>query len=565
MPLPSDDIKWPPPEVAAVYEQIAVDDAWYTGSVEQLIGLYSAAGKQGGSSLWGRMKRWFWGSPVPGQADQAPVKLHLPVPAEVARMSSWSLFGELFTATFETSEVDQPDQAVEDAAAKPAEDPHRVRNARVAELLNDDTHARLIEGGEYASAHGGAYMKVSWDTTVQADGPFLTVATADTAVPEFRFGRLVAVTFWSKLAPQAGLSYTLLERHTAGHVEFALYESATKDTIGTRTTLTAHPDAAALADIVDKNSSIVTGSTLLTAQYLPNVRPNRSLRRDPVGRNLGRSDFDGAYDLFDAADETLTSLQRDVRLAKARLVVAKGLLQIHAPGQGASFNADQELFVEAGDTVGSLNPNATAGGASSTGMELFQPAIRNVEHQAIIDAHRSAIYQACGFSPQTFGEASEGGAATATEITSREKLTMLSRGAKILAARPVLQLLLAALMDVDEHHFGGPGRDGLLPQIEWPDAAADAPKVVADTLQTLNLSESTSIKTRVKILHPDWLESEIDAEVEQIREDISATPLGTEKDLWGAFGGSTAPTPDAEAKDEKVTPTGGEGSEQPTA
>jgi A118 family predicted phage portal protein len=548
MPLPQSDSAWPPANIVPAYDLIEVFDAWLTGDISQLETLYMNMATQYKGGLWGGIRRMFWGSPNPAQTTQPPVKLHAPIAAEVARMSSSLLYGEMFSAKFED------DHDNDDKTATGAEKPQTVydlANARIAELLDDNAHARFLECGEYQSAHGGAYIKIAWDKQTHPAGPFLQVMAADTAVPEFRFGQLVAVTFWTQLASIKGVSYRLLERHEPGSIEYGLYESSSKGMLGVRQPLAVHPDAAVLIGLVNENSQIETGSELITARYFPNLKPNRGSRKDPVAVNFGRSDYDGAEDLMDAFDEVFTSLMRDIRLGKSRIMVPKGLLNVLAPGQGAQFDADQEIFTELGEMVGSKNPNGTAGTAESF-ITTFQPAIRYNEHVQSMVHLLERIYAACGYSAQTFGEAGDV-AVTATEVTSREKLTILTRASKIVVVRPEISLLLAALMDVDEFAFSGPGRNDILPNIEFSDAASENPEVLARTLQLLNLSESTSIKTRVTMLHPDWDEEQIDIEVAAIRADLAIMPVPLERGLWAAEGGPVG-DPNAPPSDLKVKP-----------
>lgn len=559
MPLPSADTTWPPNTMDVPYRAHEIDDAWFTGDEGRLETVYANPANQGGSGLFGGIRRWFHGTPNPMNQTQPPVKLHLPVPAEIARMSASLLFGEMFTALFESAlpekqaPIPEPGSSADTTPAKKV-DPYEKLNTRLKDLLDDNAHARFLEAGEYASAHGGSYLKVAWNKTVHPQGAFLVAVAADTVVPEFQYGNLTAATVWARLAPMAGQHYLLLERHEPGRILYGLYESAEKQMLGHTVPLDAHPDAAALVGIVDESGQVLTGTQLLTIQYLPNVKPNKKWRRDPLARNFGRSDFDGAYDVFDAVDENFTGYMREFRLSKARLTVPKGALTAGKPGQGASFNADQEIYVELGEQVGSLNPEGGQGTATPAAMELFQPQIREQEYRDAIQQLKEWAYEACGYSAQTFGSAGDV-AITATEVTSREKLTILSRAVKILAARPALELLLAALIDVDYFVFGGTPRPAdLLPTLEWPDAASDSPKVVADMLQALNLAQSASIRTRVSMLHPDWSDDQIDEEVQRIRDDDSMLPMPNEKNLWAAVSENGTSTGGVQASSNGIKP-----------
>lgn len=557
MTMPENGTPFPPQALVPAYEAIKVYDTWLVGDPQKMQETFAESNLKPRAGLLGRLKLPFWGSPNPTMAQQPPAKLHVPIAASIARMSADQLFGTLFKAEF----VDDHDSDDTDGGEKAAS-VYDAATSRLNELLDDYAHAALMAAGELASAHGGAFIKIAWDKDVAPDGPFLVTIGADAALPTFHFGRLASVAFWTRLTDRASNRYLLLEDHSPGRVEFALFESNEQGMLGTRVPLAAHPDAAQYADLVDADSGYDTGSDLLTAVYLPNRRPNNLFRKDPVAQHFGRSDYAGAEGLMDTLDGWYTSWDRDFRLGRARMMIPKGLMQLGVPGAGGTFNADQEFFVEVGETVGSLNTSGGSGTADSF-LKESQPAIRVQEHLNSIEHLYERIYAAAGFSAQSFGEGGDM-AVTATEVASRAQLTLQSRQAKVMAATPPLVALLAALMDVDAAVFSGPGRAGLLPNIEWPDAIGEDPEVLARTLQSLNLSESTSTETRVRMLHKDWDDGQVAEEVNRIKDETALMPVPSEKALWGDGihagdptkpGMSDAPTPEPAPGQETVAKT----------
>ena len=59
------------------------------------------------------------------------------------------------------------------------------------------------------------FLRVVWDTDI-ADKPWIDIVPPDAAVPEFRYGRLVAVTFWSVLRDEGKKVVRHLEKHIPG-------------------------------------------------------------------------------------------------------------------------------------------------------------------------------------------------------------------------------------------------------------------------------------------------------------------------------------------------------------
>lgn len=507
MALPDNGSVWPPLNHKTAYGDYEVFDAWYVGDIEALETLYSTTRLVSSGGLWGQAKRFFMGTPNPGNQSQRPVKTHVPVPAAIARMSSSILWG---------------DMPVVEAASEVPEEQAKKINARIADLLDDNAHAQFLENGEIASALGGGFLRVTWDTAADPEKPFLTAVAPDAAIPDFRWGRLVGVTFWSELPGIDGnpAIWRLLERHEPGTVEWGLYMAKTAGELGMRVPLNDHPNAAGLAGVVNAESGVETGSQLLTAVYMPNIKPNRLRRKDPIAGNLGRSDFAGVDQLFDALNETVTSWQRDIRLGKARVLIDRELLSTGKAGEGAVFNADQEFFTPLNGSGGLPSAKGSTNTAAGNGpIEQVQFKIRVQEHQDTAMFLLEQIFSACGYSPQTFGFQSAHGprTVTATEVDSREHMTMLTRAAKIMYARPQLQTLIAALLDVDEHVFNGPGRGDTMPVVEFPDAASPSMDALATTLQMLSAAKAASTEVMVEMLHPDWDEQDIKDEVARIK------------------------------------------------
>jgi A118 family predicted phage portal protein len=519
---------WPPANLGNVLAGVERFDAWLTGDVDALSWLYATNRLQTSTSIWGQVRRFFWGTPTAQTTTQRPNKMHVPVAADIARMGAQVVFATMPDAHFGDMDGDADDTDLTTATGKAATE-------RLTELLDDHAHSALLEAGELRCAHGGSYLKVAWDKDVVEDGPYLVAVATDCAVPTFRSGRLVSVIFWSDLAKLEGDggSFKLLELHEKGRIQYGLYRGSSAKELGMPVPLTDHPDAAYLAELVDGDAGVPTGSDLITAVYIPWSKPNGRLRKDPAARDMGKSAFDGVEDLFDQIDEVYTSWMRDIRLGKARIVVPKGLLDVGAAGQGAIFDADREIFTELGEQVGSLNTSNSGKGSVDSFIKEFQPNIRYKEHMETLVHLLARTYQACGFSPQSFGEAGET-EITATEVNARAGLTALTRQASVMYCRPELSHIFAALLDVDKFAFAGPGRGAALPDVEWSDSDKVDPKIIADTILALVNAEAISLYQRVKDQHTDWDDEQINAEADRIREDYSMLPENKANFLWAA-------------------------------
>ncbi|MEU5330907.1 phage portal protein [Streptomyces parvus] len=474
MPLPANGAPWPPTQLATHYRELRVDDAWYSGDHDKLAAVYrnNEQRRDGRRRLWARDR-----SVQPGKRE---TRLHIPLAGDIATASADLLFSE--PPTFTVADTRTQDRLDEIAEA-------------------DGIANTLIEAAEVASALGGVYLRVTWDREL-LDRPLLTVVHADAAVPEWRWGHLAAVTFWHELSSDTATVWRHLERHSPGRIEHALYQGG-PDRLGERVPLTEHPEVASLADSLGpEGDSIETGIDRLTAAYVPNIRPSRRHRGSP----FGRSDYAAPlYDLFDALDTTWSSWIRDIRLARARLLVPDGYLRDHGPGRGASFDDDREIWQL-------LNIPPTEQGA---GITLSQFAIRVAEHSQSADSITRQAVMSAGYSAATFGLGDQGAAVTATEVKARERKSMITRGKKSRYWAPEVAEMLYVVLLLDRRLFT-PALVAERPRIAFGDSVSEDASSLAQTLSLLHQAQSVSAETRVRILHPEWDETAVRAEVDRI-------------------------------------------------
>lgn len=510
MPLPANGTPWPPKALDGVGDRLAEWSAWYEGTPEALRTAYQRgqtarfaddlnrpAQYRGG--VTGALARFWWGRPIEAAEGQRVDQLHVPLAADLCQASADLLYAEPPTFTLD-------DQAAQ---------------ARLEEFVDDGLHTVLASGAELGAALGGRYHRVTWDRSIHPDRPFLTTVDADAAWPEFRWDQLVAVTFWHVLARETGGKVVRhLERHELdaqgnGIVLHGLYEGTAND-LGRMVPLTEHPTTAPLATAVDADGAITEGRTPgLLVEYIPNQRPQRRWRHHPVGRSLGRSDLDGVEGLMDALDEVYSSWMRDVRLAKSRLLIPDYLLEPGKAGQGASFNLDREVIVP-------LHAAAPEDGSAEITQNQFK--IRVDEHRATCEDLVQAILRSAGYSSQTFGEAGDGVAMTATEVGARERRSYLTRDRKIRLERPAVARLVEKLLSIDAAVFSGKATPAR-PRVTFGDAVQESPLLLAQTAQALEVAQAASTETKVRTVHPDWTDDQVADEVERIKTERGA-PVG---------------------------------------
>ena len=515
MPLPTSDQPWPPTD-ERIQTALGDWDAWYASEPDRLHDRYANRGvrelpenrpAQYRGGVWGRLARWFWGAPLtPGERR---TRLHVPLAGDIARTSSRLLFSE-------------PPQLTAGNAAT---------QARLEQLVAGGLHPTLLEAGELAAALGGVYLRVVWDDQV-ADRPWISPVAADCVIPDFAYGRLRGATIWTVVATDGHTVWRHLERHERGWILHGLYEG-TAGMLGRPVPLQDQEKTAPLAAMVNSEGAIDTGAPKhLTASYMPNVRPARAWRHIPSAAWWGQSDYQGIEPIMDALDETYSSWMRDIRNGKGRVIVPASMLTSNGAGQGASWDQEREIYT-------GLNIMQRPSDASSK-LDVVQFQIRVAEHR---DTCREltdlAVHQA-GYSLGTFGADGDGQAVTATEILARNARSMTTRAAKALYGGPAIADALAALLAVEAGaRFRVKGLDLEPPKVEFQDSISDSQGELAQTATLLRQAEAASTETLVSMLHPDWDDRQVTAEVDRIQgEKAVADPV-----LLGAGGhGLTGPS-----------------------
>jgi hypothetical protein len=554
MALPASDPNqvWPPQNLSNIFAYMRQWSAWYANDLAKLQAAYGGgvaadntgffASDTGGfkPTIGQRFQRWFVGQRPMG--PNRNTKLPVPIAGMICQAMGDLLYSDppTFTVVVDTD----GDGIKGEAPNTPASN---ATQERLNYLADQGFYSTLAQATELAAALSGSFLRVAWDKSVVPDRPFLDVVDVDQAIPEFRWGRLVAVTFWEVVAKEGQTVWRHLERHETspitgnGIILHGLYEG-TDDKLGSRVSLTSRPETAALDALqaLGAPGTVDSLSPGLCVEYLPNQGPNRLWRDHPIGRHLGRSTLDGVEHLMDQLAETLSDWMRARRAAKARTFLDKDLLGNPGPGNGMVADLDQEFYVQTdGLTHG---PNDKMADKIQTVQPSFDPTGYEKTAATLIEQ----ILQLSGFALQTFGmdqNSSKSADTTATEIESRERRTFLTRGRLIKTQTPHLARIVRKLLAVDRDVFNQPNVDAMI-RVEFPDGVQESTLKLAQTVLALFQGENASRLERQKILHPDWNDDQWAAEVERIEAEF-AQPISNPDDLPPEKPGSTIPSPDA--------------------
>lgn len=505
MALPESGIAWPPAELAPILEKYAEYSSWYSNDTAGLRTIYS--GNTGRVGVVDRIRTWFLGAKATGCSDTNSI--HVSLAQEICRTSANLLYSEPAKATIVT-ETETDDDTVQE---------------RLDLIAGPEFEQLSISAGEISAALGGVYKRVTWDVGTK-DHVFITKVDADAAWPEFRFGQLVAVTFWRTVHIHHTTYWRHLERHEVqdglGVILHGLYEG-TANNLGQLVPLTERPETEGLP--VDADGKISTLTEGLGAVYAPNILPSSMWRNHSVGMNLGRSDLEGIEQKLDALDELYSAWLRDIRLGKGRLIVPEGMLRDLGAGMGAGFDLDRSIFTP-------IKAAPSRADSEKLSIENVQFDIRTEDFLKAIDHFRRVILAAAGYSPSTFGLQDDGSAMTATEVAARQALSFTTRKRKVLGVKPADEAILTKALATDAAIFPGGGAKPYKVVVEFPDGISEDPKVIAEQNQMDFNSQSASIEERVRKRNPDWDDIKVGEEVERIKAETGAgEPLQDPEDF----------------------------------
>lgn len=501
------DMAWPPTKLAKITARTRESQVWWEGDTAKLEEFYRNASHTSPSGVIPRaregFKTFFWGKQ---DSTQSSKKLHAPIAADIAKLSASELFSDPLTI------IDPgKNQAVQ---------------GRADLIFNTPTfHGDLFTAGESCSALMGNYQRVVWDDTTGIENAWIDFVDVDKAIPEYRWNRLVAVTFWSELAGSDDREvWRHLERYETGKIVHSLYKG-TPTNLGKVIDLEAHPDTEGITlDGFDEETGgyVDLGVKELAARYVPNVLPDPEWRNDPTLRNLGKADI--RHDLvpiFHSLDRIYSSLDRDFRVAAARMYASDDVLKNNGAGNGMSLSEEQEIFTKV--SPGMNNDNL------SSMFEFHQPAIRVLEHDQGAELLLRRLLAATGYSPVSFGMSDEV-AQTATEARGKKELTVTTTKGKARYWGAALAPLATICLRIDAAKFKGVAPSEEL-EIEWPEFARESDEAKSRTVLNWSTSNAASTRTKVAYLNQDKDEKWIDEEAAAIDK------AGAVPDPSGGFGG----------------------------
>ena len=462
--------QWPP--IGWLWHDYNKAAAWYSGVPAAL----RAVSHDGTDRFW---------------TTAEDIKVHVPIAADISAMSAAMIFAD--SPVF-TSEDEKTVGRIEEIA-------------EYTQLYNV-----LLEAAELASVFGGVFLKWTWDI---ADGaPILTCVHADCGVPHWRGNKVVQIELYTIVREdENGHVWRLEETYRDdGHIISRLF-CGSENEIGTEHALKAIPETENI------NPDANSGTEMMLAFYVPNLKPNR---KRPHLR-YGRSDYDGLYALFDELDEAYSALQRETRMTKTTVIVpAEYLKKRDAIFGNENPYCKEKQWVYANNT-GAFTALDIDSDRTSSPITIVNPELRAESRLAVCNDLVRRILMEAGYAPQSAGIDVDGTSESGTALNIRERKSMRTSETKKTYWWHALKDIIAAGMMLDAKVF----RSGIDPNaevsIEIPSNTQPDISQLAQIVEQLERAGAASVEYKVALLHPDWSDEQRDEEVQRIRAAGSAS------------------------------------------
>lgn len=483
MSLPNDPkATWPPEAWKLIYSDYAESAAWYGGDMDKLSMIYA-------DKIYSPYSEHSFDTSR-NAGEEVRNMIHVPACSDIANKSAAMLFGEHPKIRIAAAHEENPTSEATQA-----------QTWLDSMIEATDAHSRITNAADSCSGLGGVYLKCDWDRDL-SEYPIINVAQADTAIPEFKFGFLRAVTFWRVIEGDGKKIFRLLERHEPGLVLSELYAGDT-DVLGSPIGLTASNETAGIVPRVE------TGIEGLTCVYIPNVEPNRKRR----GLNIGRADTATLESLMNSLDYVYTALLRDIRVGMGRIMAPADYFETDGKGNWA-FNESREVYIK-------LEAMPGQNGIGND-ISVSQFDIRTIELLAAADGYLRRIYAGASYSPQSFGMDIDGQAESGVALNIRERTSVQTTAKKGDYWASRLKYIINVAMDIARIHLSAKLGD-CKADVELQDSVESDITTVATSVELLNRAQALSVRTKIRMVHPDWSLQEVDEEASKIEEETGAS------------------------------------------
>lgn len=362
--------------------------------------------------------------------------------------------------------------------------------------------AELHRAAMIASSEEEVWGRIVVDPTL-ADVPIVDFVSPRMVIPRFRGRFCVGATFVQEWAETSVSRVRLLEHYEPGIVRAQLFRG-TNTALGTEVPLDSFDPTAG------KAPEVLTGIDQPLVAFMPNT-----LDADP---SRGFGDYRGLEERFLAINEAATIGQENLRLAgrKRAMVDAKYL--------------DRRGRLPAGDDVFVRQDDAAVAGEGGKPISLIEYDFEAEQHRLYLDHLIDTTLSFGGTAPQLVGRQVDGQAVSGTALRLKMVHSLMEASGTGGYFDAGVQKLLryAAVIDSRPTTQGGFGRRWRQPDEPPTITRGDGlPRDDMEAAQWLVLAagaEAISTEEKVRWLHPDWSDEQVQDEVGKIEGEAPEPP-----------------------------------------
>jgi A118 family predicted phage portal protein len=482
-----------PPEIFSFWSNKYQEwEVWYSGDPEILMNYYTivaASIETAKDKFWARIER----------EERASI-VHLPSAGDIASTSANLLFAEKPRFKY-------------DENVKSGE---RIKNI----IEENGFENLLLEGAEISAALSGCILKIDVEPGL-IKLPIISIISPTQFFPTFWRGRLWEILFFRIVKESKTGSYIwrLFEnRRREGDsliIEYKLYKG-TSDSVGSEV------DFDSIEETSNFNFEPVIYNNIggLGCVYVPNMKPNKL----EVGSALGINDYSSQITLMDSLDFVWTSWIRDIELGLSQIFIDEELItksKSETSGELSylnKFSKYQKAFTKLNLTAWRMG-----GDTGAKPIESIQFNIRVDEHAKTCEQLFYQIVTQSGYSPQTFGLGNFGQAESGTALRIREHKSQLTREKKSRYWIPAIKSLLFQAQQIDIASNLSARYESQVVGVEIEDSVIVDSSENSNVLRNLEQARAISTFAKVKMLHPDWDDDQVDEEVKRINAEQGIT------------------------------------------
>lgn len=363
-------------------------------------------------------------------------------------------------------------------------------------VSENDLPSELVRGAMMASSEEEVFGRVVVAPGL-ADVPIIEFVSARNVIPYFSGRFLLGATFVSEWVEGRMDVYRLFETYESGSITSDLYRG-TPTSIGSLVALDSYQRTRGVQEVV------LTGIDRPLCVHIPNT-----IDADPT---QGFGDYRGLEERFMALNETATIGQGNMRLAGRK----RAMIDASYLDSKGRVPTDDDVFIR-------KSRDASIDGQTKA-LELLEYSFEASATVAWIDHLLDTSLMLAGIAPQTVGRSVDGGAISGTALRLKSAYSLIESSGKGRHFDRGVQWLIRACAILDSRRTteGGFGRKwsepDTAPKIERADALPRDEIEAANRILMLTNANAISTEEKVRAVHPEWDNDQVDAEVKLIED-----------------------------------------------